>query len=232
MGVNSLPKNVTRQRRDCDSNAGPFAPESSTLTTRLHVGTENMIGRHIQTWQNNDLKTETTTAKTKTTQKLSRGASRPSRENSSTDQWSCMDPSNCQLICEHCEHCWSEWVNAWQFFRTLNRTMISCFMPAFSCRYPHDKDAPAINYINITSSFNSSYMRTCHAVCCRWDLYHKYSSHGLFTSAVIARCVLSLLLVFVNISNTLWNPPREFHSYQLTDVPIVNFTSRHSCFAY
>ena len=35
MGVNSLPKTVTRQRRGCDSNPGPSAPESSTLTTRL-----------------------------------------------------------------------------------------------------------------------------------------------------------------------------------------------------
>jgi len=35
MGVNSLPKTVTRQRRDCDMNPGPSAPESSTLTTRL-----------------------------------------------------------------------------------------------------------------------------------------------------------------------------------------------------
>ena len=35
MGVNSLPKTVTRQRRDCDLNPGPFAPESSTLTTWL-----------------------------------------------------------------------------------------------------------------------------------------------------------------------------------------------------
>jgi len=35
MGVNSLPKVVTRQRRDCDLNAGPSAPESSMLTTRL-----------------------------------------------------------------------------------------------------------------------------------------------------------------------------------------------------
>ena len=34
MGVNSLPKTVTRQRRDCDLNPGPV-PESSTLTTRL-----------------------------------------------------------------------------------------------------------------------------------------------------------------------------------------------------
>ena len=35
MGVNSLPKTITRQRRDCDLNPGPSAPESSTLTTRL-----------------------------------------------------------------------------------------------------------------------------------------------------------------------------------------------------
>ena len=33
--ANSLPKTVTRQRRDCDLNPGPSAPESSTLTTRL-----------------------------------------------------------------------------------------------------------------------------------------------------------------------------------------------------
>jgi len=35
MGVNSLPKTVTRQRRDCDLNPGPSAPDSITLTTRL-----------------------------------------------------------------------------------------------------------------------------------------------------------------------------------------------------
>ena len=33
--MNSLPKTVTRQRRDCDLNPGPSVPESSTLTTRL-----------------------------------------------------------------------------------------------------------------------------------------------------------------------------------------------------
>jgi len=38
MGVNSLPKTVSRQRRDCDLNPGPSAPESSTLTTRLRRG--------------------------------------------------------------------------------------------------------------------------------------------------------------------------------------------------
>jgi len=35
MGVNSLPKTVTRQRRGYDLNPGPSAPESSTLTTLL-----------------------------------------------------------------------------------------------------------------------------------------------------------------------------------------------------
>ena len=35
MGVNSLLKTVTRQRRGCDLNPGPSALESSTLTTRL-----------------------------------------------------------------------------------------------------------------------------------------------------------------------------------------------------
>jgi len=37
MGVNSLPKTVTRQRRGCDLNTGPSAPESSTLTARLPI---------------------------------------------------------------------------------------------------------------------------------------------------------------------------------------------------
>jgi len=35
MGVNSLPKTVSRQRRDCDLNPGLSVPESSTLTARL-----------------------------------------------------------------------------------------------------------------------------------------------------------------------------------------------------
>jgi len=38
LGVNSLPKTVTRRRRGCDLNPGPSAPESSTLTTRLRSG--------------------------------------------------------------------------------------------------------------------------------------------------------------------------------------------------
>jgi len=36
--MNSLPKTVTRQRRDCDLNPRPSVPESSTLTTRLTSG--------------------------------------------------------------------------------------------------------------------------------------------------------------------------------------------------
>jgi len=36
MGVNSLPKTVTRQHRDCDLNPNPTAPESSML----HSATE------------------------------------------------------------------------------------------------------------------------------------------------------------------------------------------------
>ena len=35
MGVNSLPKTVTRQHRGCDLNPGLTAPEPSTLTTWL-----------------------------------------------------------------------------------------------------------------------------------------------------------------------------------------------------
>ena len=35
MGVNSLPKTVTRQFGGCDLNPGPSASESSALATRL-----------------------------------------------------------------------------------------------------------------------------------------------------------------------------------------------------
>ena len=35
MGVHSLPKTVTRQRRGCGLNPGPTAPASSSLTTQL-----------------------------------------------------------------------------------------------------------------------------------------------------------------------------------------------------
>ena len=51
MGVNSLPKTVTRQRRDSDLNPAPSAPESSTLTTRLQVFLPKVakIAAHRQT---------------------------------------------------------------------------------------------------------------------------------------------------------------------------------------
>ena len=52
MGVNNLPKTVTRQRRDCDLNPGPSASETSTLTTRLpshptYLNTVNKIPRFV-----------------------------------------------------------------------------------------------------------------------------------------------------------------------------------------
>ena len=43
MGVNSLPKTVTRQRRGCDLNPGPSAPECSTLNTRLGNSTSSSV---------------------------------------------------------------------------------------------------------------------------------------------------------------------------------------------
>jgi len=41
VGVNSLPKTVTRQRRECDLNPGPSAPESSTELKRCSYHSEN-----------------------------------------------------------------------------------------------------------------------------------------------------------------------------------------------
>ena len=46
MGVNSLPKTASRQRRDCDLNQDPTAPESSTLTTEPPA-----IKETLQKWQ-------------------------------------------------------------------------------------------------------------------------------------------------------------------------------------
>jgi len=48
MGVNSLLKAVTRQRRDCDLS--PSAPESSTLTTRLSSHPSMHNGKTILQW--------------------------------------------------------------------------------------------------------------------------------------------------------------------------------------
>ena len=51
MGVNSLPKTVTRQRRGCDFNPDPSAPESSTLHSAteppsymVHAGYSQLAG--------------------------------------------------------------------------------------------------------------------------------------------------------------------------------------------
>ena len=49
LGVNSLPKTVTRQRRDCDLNPGPSAPESSMLTTRLPSHPKSIAGKQTFT---------------------------------------------------------------------------------------------------------------------------------------------------------------------------------------
>ena len=51
MGVNSLPKTVTRQRRDCDLNPGTSAPESSTLTTRLPSHPRRLDFAAIMQWR-------------------------------------------------------------------------------------------------------------------------------------------------------------------------------------
>ena len=45
--MSSLPKTVTRQRRDCDLNPGPSAPESSTLSTRLPSHLPEFITQHV-----------------------------------------------------------------------------------------------------------------------------------------------------------------------------------------
>ena len=55
--MNSLPKTVTRQRRGCDLNPGPSAPESSTLTTRLpsHPGAKSAVHRCLVIFANQRL---------------------------------------------------------------------------------------------------------------------------------------------------------------------------------
>jgi len=50
MGVNSLPKTVTRQRRYCDLNPGPSAPESSTLTTLVQRYNDCLIWQLTNRW--------------------------------------------------------------------------------------------------------------------------------------------------------------------------------------
>jgi len=53
MGVNSLPKTVTRQRCDSDLNPDPTAPQSSTLTTRLtcHRNTLSTTVQTVLVWK-------------------------------------------------------------------------------------------------------------------------------------------------------------------------------------
>jgi len=43
MGVSSLPKTATRQRRGCDLNPGPSAPESSPLPQLGHRATRQRL---------------------------------------------------------------------------------------------------------------------------------------------------------------------------------------------
>jgi len=51
MGVNSLPKTVTRQHHGCDLNLGPSVPESSMLTTWLQ---SHPNGNHVAIVKRND----------------------------------------------------------------------------------------------------------------------------------------------------------------------------------
>jgi len=59
MGVNSLPKTVTLQHRNCDLNPGRSAPESSALTTRLPSHTPKQVECIKMNLQDNQ-KTSTT----------------------------------------------------------------------------------------------------------------------------------------------------------------------------
>ena len=47
MGVNSLSKTVTQQRRGCDLNPGPSAPESSTLRLPSHPVLTHNISQFV-----------------------------------------------------------------------------------------------------------------------------------------------------------------------------------------
>jgi len=46
MGVSSLPKTVTQQRRGCDLNPGPSAPEFSTLTLGYRATLVDLVDLH------------------------------------------------------------------------------------------------------------------------------------------------------------------------------------------
>ena len=64
--MNSLPKTVTGQHRDCDLNLGPSMPESSTLTTRIVSIDEDITDRswglfwpHVKTTKLLDMSNQT-----------------------------------------------------------------------------------------------------------------------------------------------------------------------------
>jgi len=63
MDVNSLPKTVTRERRGCDLNPGPSAPESSMLTTRLQSQPKTQHSINTEIDNNNDAEMNTSTIK-------------------------------------------------------------------------------------------------------------------------------------------------------------------------
>ena len=56
MGVNSLPKTVTRQHHGCDLNPGPSAPESSMLT----LGYRATLTKTVTTYNTTSQLEETT----------------------------------------------------------------------------------------------------------------------------------------------------------------------------
>ena len=70
MGVNSLPKTVTRQRRDCDLNPGSSAPEFSTLTTRATEPPELWSYTHNIKMNGQELEWKQTNGWTDTTDRI------------------------------------------------------------------------------------------------------------------------------------------------------------------
>jgi len=62
MGVNSLPETVTRQRRDCDLNPGPSAPESSRHQHRYNA-IKTVKSTTVSTGQKGSKSTFTTASK-------------------------------------------------------------------------------------------------------------------------------------------------------------------------
>ena len=82
------------------------------------------------------------------------------------------------------------------------------------------------------SSFSSSYTWECAMLFLQMRNVDIQSILG--PRQLLLMDIFDLLLVFVNKLNT-WrerDPPLEFHNYELTSVPIVDFMSRKSCFAF